>query len=31
MPLDGGLPAAEVANAYVRVVEGKENGQTVSP
>jgi NAD(P)-dependent dehydrogenase (short-subunit alcohol dehydrogenase family) len=31
MPLDGGLPAAQVAQAYVRVVEGKETGQTVSP
>jgi NAD(P)-dependent dehydrogenase (short-subunit alcohol dehydrogenase family) len=31
MPLEGGLPAAQVAQAYVRVVEGRETGKTVSP
>ena len=31
MPLEGGLPAATVAEAYVRVVEGRDTGRTVSP
>ncbi len=31
MPLDGGLPAAVVARAYARSVEGKETGQVISP
>ena len=31
MPLDGGLPAATVALAYVRSVEGTETGQVISP
>jgi len=31
MALDGGLPAAQVARAYVRAVEGAETGQTLSP
>src|SRR5204863_9973341 len=31
MPLQGGLPAATVAQAYVRSVEGSETGQVISP
>jgi len=31
MPLQGGLPAATVAQAYVRSVEGTETGQVISP
>ena len=31
MPLHGGLPAATVAQAYVRSVEGTETGQVISP
>jgi NAD(P)-dependent dehydrogenase (short-subunit alcohol dehydrogenase family) len=31
MPLEGGLPAAQVALAYVALIEGKQTGQTVSP
>lgn len=31
MPLDGGLSAATVAKAYVRVVEGSDSGQRVTP
>ena len=31
MPLEGGLPAPTVAQAYVRVVEGNETGQRVTP
>jgi NAD(P)-dependent dehydrogenase (short-subunit alcohol dehydrogenase family) len=31
MPLHGGLPAATVAQAYVRSVEGGETGQVMSP
>jgi NAD(P)-dependent dehydrogenase (short-subunit alcohol dehydrogenase family) len=31
MPLEGGLPATTVAQAYVRVVEGRDTGRTVSP
>ena len=31
MPLEGGLPAATVAEAYVRSVEGTETGQVISP
>lgn len=31
MPLEGGLPAATVANAYVRAVEGSETGQRIMP
>ncbi len=31
MPLTGGLPAATVARAYVRSVEGKETGQVIRP
>jgi NAD(P)-dependent dehydrogenase (short-subunit alcohol dehydrogenase family) len=31
MPLEGGLPAATVAQAYVRTVEGSATGQTISP
>jgi NAD(P)-dependent dehydrogenase (short-subunit alcohol dehydrogenase family) len=31
MPLDGGLPAATVANAYVGSVEGTETGRVISP
>jgi NAD(P)-dependent dehydrogenase (short-subunit alcohol dehydrogenase family) len=31
MPTDGGLPAAVVARAYVRSVEGNETGQVISP
>lgn len=31
MPLAGGLPAATVAGAYVRSVEGMETGQVISP
>jgi NAD(P)-dependent dehydrogenase (short-subunit alcohol dehydrogenase family) len=30
-PTDGGLPAAVVARAYVRSVEGTETGQTIAP
>jgi NAD(P)-dependent dehydrogenase (short-subunit alcohol dehydrogenase family) len=30
-PLEGSLPAAVVARAYVRTVEGDESGQVVSP
>jgi NAD(P)-dependent dehydrogenase (short-subunit alcohol dehydrogenase family) len=30
-PLDGGLPAEVVAQAYVRSVEGSETGQVISP
>ncbi len=30
-PLDGGLPAAVVAKAYVRSVEGKDTGRVLSP
>lgn len=30
-PLDGGLPAEVVAQAYLRSVEGKENGRVLSP
>jgi NAD(P)-dependent dehydrogenase (short-subunit alcohol dehydrogenase family) len=30
-PLDGGLPAEVVAQAYVRSVEGTETGQVLSP
>ena len=30
-PLEGSLPAAVVARAYVRSVEGKETGQVISP
>ena len=31
MPLQGGLPAATVAQAYVRGVEGTATGQVISP
>lgn len=31
MPLEGGLPASTVAQAYVRVVEGTGTGQRVTP
>ncbi len=31
MPLTGGLPAATVARAYVRGVEGAETGQVIRP
>ena len=31
MPLEGGLPAATVAQAYVRSVEGTGTGQVISP
>ena len=31
MPLEGGLPAATVARAYVRSVEGTETGQVIPP
>ncbi len=31
MPLTGGLPAATVARAYVRGVEGMETGQVIRP
>jgi NAD(P)-dependent dehydrogenase (short-subunit alcohol dehydrogenase family) len=31
MPLQGGLPAATVAQAYVGSVEGTETGQVISP
>ncbi len=31
MPLTGGLPAASVARAYVRSVEGRETGQVIRP
>ncbi len=31
MPLTGGLPAATVARAYVRGVEGTETGQVIRP
>lgn len=31
MPLEGGLPAAQVAQAYVRAVEGKGTGEIISP
>src|SRR5947207_15063949 len=31
MPLQGGLPATTVAQAYVRSVEGSETGQVISP
>ena len=31
MPLEGGLPAATVAQAYVRSVEGTDTGQVISP
>ncbi len=31
MPLTGGLPAATVARAYVRSVEGSETGQVIRP
>ena len=31
MPLEGGLPAATVAQAYVRSVEGKDTGEVISP
>ncbi len=31
MPLQGDLPAATVAQAYVRSVEGSETGQVISP
>jgi NAD(P)-dependent dehydrogenase (short-subunit alcohol dehydrogenase family) len=31
MPLEGGLPAATVAQAYIRLVEGRDTGRTVSP
>ncbi len=31
MPLTGGLPAAVVARAYVRSVEGRETGQVIRP
>lgn len=30
-PLEGGLPAAVVAKAYLRSVEGRETGQVLSP
>lgn len=30
-PLEGGLPAATVAQAYVRSVEGTDTGQVISP
>jgi NAD(P)-dependent dehydrogenase (short-subunit alcohol dehydrogenase family) len=30
-PLEGGLPADAVAKAYVRSVEGRENGQVLHP
>lgn len=30
-PLTGGLPAATVARAYVRSIEGSETGQVISP
>jgi NAD(P)-dependent dehydrogenase (short-subunit alcohol dehydrogenase family) len=30
-PLDGGLPAEVVAQAYVRSVEGKDTGRVISP
>jgi NAD(P)-dependent dehydrogenase (short-subunit alcohol dehydrogenase family) len=31
MPLEGGLPAAQVAQAYVRTVEGTGTGEIISP
>jgi NAD(P)-dependent dehydrogenase (short-subunit alcohol dehydrogenase family) len=31
MPLQGGLPAATVAQAYVRSVEGTETGRVIAP
>ena len=31
MPLQGGLPAATVAQAYVACVEGTATGQVISP
>ena len=31
MPLDGGLPASTVAQAYLRSVEGRETGTVISP
>jgi NAD(P)-dependent dehydrogenase (short-subunit alcohol dehydrogenase family) len=31
MPLEGGLPAAQVAKAYVRIVEGTGTGEIISP
>jgi NAD(P)-dependent dehydrogenase (short-subunit alcohol dehydrogenase family) len=31
MPLEGGLPAATVAQAYVRSVDGTETGRVISP
>jgi NAD(P)-dependent dehydrogenase (short-subunit alcohol dehydrogenase family) len=31
MPLDGGTPAADVARAYVRSIEGSETGQIIAP
>lgn len=31
MPLDGGMPAAAVAQAYVRAVEGTGTAQTIAP
>ena len=31
MPLDGGLPASTVANAYIGLLDSKSTGQTVSP
>ena len=31
MPLQGGLPAATVAQAYVRSIEGTATGQVISP
>lgn len=31
MPLTGGLPAAVVARAYVRSIEGTDTGQVLAP